>query len=221
MTGRGTRGYVALDLESNELVYLKDCWRVDLKGMAKEGEVIRSMNDLQVKYVPTLVCHGDVVGQCTSTQEHWSGDAVTPGRLRPYRHYRLAVKEIGCPLKEFKNSEELVTIIYHCIYGHAGAYRRAKIIHRDISAGNILILRKTVDDKGQTSVISEGLLNDWDLSKSIMAGNDGPRQFDRTGTWQFMSGNLLQFPWKSHELPDDLESFLHVLLYQAIRFLDH
>ncbi|EPQ50704.1 hypothetical protein GLOTRDRAFT_66831, partial [Gloeophyllum trabeum ATCC 11539] len=221
MTGRATRGYVALDEESNELVYLKDCWRVDLPDMTREGDVIQLMNNEGVQCVPTLVCHGDVKGQCTSTQKHWSRDAGKPNPFRPHQHYRLVVQEVGCPLSDFKHSEELIQVITECITGHADAFVKAKILHRDISAGNILILRTTVDDQGQTSVVTQGLLNDWDLSKSVASNNDGPRQPDRTGTWQFMSGYLLQTPWKSHDLQDDLESFMHVLIYEAVRYLSH
>ncbi|EPQ50652.1 hypothetical protein GLOTRDRAFT_66780, partial [Gloeophyllum trabeum ATCC 11539] len=217
MTGRATRGYVALDEESNQLVYLKDCWRVDLPDMTREGDVIQLMNNEGVKYVPTLVCHGDIEGQCTSTQQYWS----KPNPFRRHQHYRLVVQEVGCPLSDFKHSEELVKVITECIAGHADAFVKAKILHRDISAGNILILRKMVDKKGQTSVVTRGLLNDWDLSKSVADNNVGPRQPDRTGTWQFMSGHLLQKPWKLHELQDDLESFMHVLIYEAIRYLPH
>ncbi|EPQ50689.1 hypothetical protein GLOTRDRAFT_13566, partial [Gloeophyllum trabeum ATCC 11539] len=221
MTGRATRGYVALDEENNELVYLKDCWRVDLPDMTREGDVIQLMNNEGVQCVPTLVYHGDIEGQRTSTQEHWSGDTGKPSSFRPHQHYRLVVQEVGCPLSDFKHSEELVKVITECIAGHADAFVKAKILHRDISAGNILILRKMVDKKGQTSVVTRGLLNDWDLSISVADNNDGLRQPSRTGTWQFMSAFLLQKPWKSHELQDDLESFMHVLIYEAIRYLPH
>jgi len=37
--GRSTFGYIAYDLETNNLVYLKDFWRPDLPGIQKEGDV--------------------------------------------------------------------------------------------------------------------------------------------------------------------------------------
>ena len=57
---------------------------------------------------------------------------------------------------------------------HAAAYK-AGIIHRDISAGNMLIY---ADDDGEWY----GLLNDWELSKAFTDGqtDEGNRQFDRT-----------------------------------------
>lgn len=72
MTGRGTRGYVALDLEKLDegylkFVWLKDAWRVDHEGIGKEGLILRKLNLDDVRYVPTLLCHGDVAEQRTST----------------------------------------------------------------------------------------------------------------------------------------------------------
>ncbi|KZT18470.1 hypothetical protein NEOLEDRAFT_1045978, partial [Neolentinus lepideus HHB14362 ss-1] len=64
-------------------------------------------------------------------------------------------------------------------------------------------------------------LNDWDLSKNVRADGANPRQPDRTGTWQFMSAALLISPSKIHEVSDDLESFVHVLVYESVRFLKH
>ncbi|KAF4605919.1 hypothetical protein EYR40_004711 [Pleurotus pulmonarius] len=44
----------------------------------------------------------------------------------------------------------------------------------------------------------------------------------RTGTWQFMSGILTQYPENaSHTVVDDRESALHVLTYMALRHLRH
>lgn len=60
MSGRGTRGYVALDPGTGEFVFLKDCWRVDLPGMEKEGEILQNLNKAKVRNVPRLLCHGDV-----------------------------------------------------------------------------------------------------------------------------------------------------------------
>lgn len=41
------------------------------------------------------------------------------------------------------------------------------------------------------------------------------------GTWQFMSAALLLNHYKMSKLEDDLESFFHVLLYIALRYLCH
>lgn len=41
------------------------------------------------------------------------------------------------------------------------------------------------------------------------------------GTWQFMSAALLQNPTKPHEVQDDMESFIHVVTYHGLRYMDH
>ncbi|EPQ50647.1 hypothetical protein GLOTRDRAFT_133758 [Gloeophyllum trabeum ATCC 11539] len=211
LTGRATRGYIAWDLSDRRLVFLKDCWRV--KTLAKEGDTIERLNKAGIESVPTLLYHGDVAGQVTVSPNYWKDRALAVNKMKSYVHYRLVVKEIGCHLDDFTNSRELVKVIYECIYAHAEAYEEAHILHRDVSVGNILILRTTKDGKVHTS----GLLNDWDLAKDVNVKE--ARQSDRTGTWQFMSARLLRHPSKIHEVHDDIESFLHVLLYQSLSWL--
>lgn len=57
---------------------------------------------------------------------------------------------------------------------HKEAYEKARLIHRDISAGNILLVRSL--ESGNW----EGMLNDWELAKSISETDDTARQPDRT-----------------------------------------
>lgn len=80
MAGRGTRGYVALDCQSNRFVWLKDAWRADYDLVEKEGSVLEVLNREGVQYVPTLVCHGDILKQSTKTPHWWevkNGDPTT------------------------------------------------------------------------------------------------------------------------------------------------
>ena len=111
------------------------------------------------------------------------------------------------------------------------AFELVGIIHRDISAGNILLHK---DSEGEWV----GLLNDWELSK-LAGGDQVARQPDHMvrlyfalklsrrshvvdkGTWQFMSVNALNDPYKDITIPDEIESFFHVLLYLAVHFLPH
>ena len=39
------------------------------------------------------------------------------------------------------------------------------------------------------------------------------------GTWQFLSTMLCRVPRKKHQLQDDLESFIHVVMYTALRYM--
>jgi serine/threonine protein kinase len=111
------------------------------------------------------------------------------------------------------------------VTAHTAAYEKAQILHRDVSAGNILI----ADD-------GSGLLIDWDLSKKVIPDVDTkPRRHSRTvwvllsyilhtnglhlqGTWQFISiARLRDHTSWPHEVSDDLESFFWVLLYQVAK----
>ncbi|KAI6038782.1 hypothetical protein EDC04DRAFT_2569233, partial [Pisolithus marmoratus] len=72
------------------------------------------------------------------------------------------------------------------------------ILHRDISAGNIII------------VLGHGYLIDWDLAKA--RNMQKPCQLTHTGTWQFMSAHLIEDTSAFHTFWDDLESMFWVLL---------
>ncbi|KAF9264087.1 hypothetical protein L218DRAFT_863369 [Marasmius fiardii PR-910] len=82
-------------------------------------------------------------------------------------------------------------------------------------SGNIIILPS-----------GEGRLIDWELAKKTRLQNVGtgivkdgttPRQYERTGTWQFMSARPLSSSGSLHELADDLESFFWILSCFEIR----
>ncbi|KAH9059302.1 hypothetical protein EDB87DRAFT_1622166 [Lactarius vividus] len=120
----------------------------------------------------------------------------------PYVRYRL-VLEMASPLNTFKSTRELCEVIRHAIITHTKAYEQVQILHRYVSAGNILITEER-----------SGILMDWDLSKKVMKDGSGKqKQHSRTGTWQFISIAHLQEPSiRPHEVSDDLESFYWVLL---------
>ncbi len=132
VAGRGTRGYVALPLDNDtgkpplddegqptgSFVYLKDAWRIDYPSLQKEGVVLQALNHAKVKYVPTALYHGDLLGQDTLSYKNWStvrGDEKCT--LKSHQHYRLVVKEIGKPLSDFDRGVDLVMAILNCIQG--------------------------------------------------------------------------------------------------------
>lgn len=73
MIGRGTRGYVALEIENHKhrFRWLKDAWRVDYDGVSLEGTILQQLNGAGVKNIPTLVCHGDIHSQKTKSPDLW------------------------------------------------------------------------------------------------------------------------------------------------------
>ncbi|KAI0364858.1 hypothetical protein BV20DRAFT_955364 [Pilatotrama ljubarskyi] len=142
--------------------------------------------------------------------------------LRRHMHYRIAVKEVCLAFSEFRTTKQLIRLMYDCIMTHYWAYTDHKLLHRDISAGNVLILpRLGRSATGKEVVVWRGLLTDWELAKSVAeAENDHARQPERTGTWQFMSVDYVDSNWTRPVIvADELESFLHVLIFYAVRFI--
>ncbi|KAI0354479.1 hypothetical protein OH77DRAFT_1548724 [Trametes cingulata] len=142
--------------------------------------------------------------------------------LRHHIHYRIAVEEVCLPFSEFRTTEQLIRLLYNCIETHYWAYERHKLLHRDISAGNVLILPRLVKDESGVEIVEwYGILTDWELAKRVPEGEaDVARQPERTGTWQFMSVDYVACNWtRPIVVADELESFLHVLVYYAVRFL--
>ncbi|TCD71125.1 hypothetical protein EIP91_012073 [Steccherinum ochraceum] len=216
--GRATRPYVALDLASDQLVFLKDYWRPVDEGRPSEAEVYAELNAANVPHLPNVLLAGDVVDPdvdgvdvLQSTATHVLLEAVqtkklfkSPG-IKQYRHHRI-VQTLLYPLKSAKNSRELVKAIYNateCIL----AAKEADWLHRDVSAANVML-----DEDG------EGVLNDWDHATKSHAAQT--LAYSRTGTWQFMSIELGRNPYKAHDVFDDIESCLWVFLNSAIHFFD-
>ncbi|KAH9855962.1 hypothetical protein C2E23DRAFT_773409 [Lenzites betulinus] len=234
VVGRTTRGYIGLEWEDdkgaeeggsstkktgttprkNTLVFLKDAWRVDSVAIDKEGATLQVLHKEKVRFVPTLLCHGDVPDQNTSvTVDLWEENYPEEKPLKLHQHYRLVVEEVGKPLDKMKSGADLLTAVYCALLAHSKAYEKG-IIHRDISAGNILLYENS---RGHLV----GLLSDWELSKKLSDQTETGRQPDRTGTWQFLSVHALDNPARTITVQDELESFFHVILYHAVRLLPH
>ncbi|KAH9949651.1 hypothetical protein B0H21DRAFT_819824 [Amylocystis lapponica] len=194
VVGRGTRGYVAIDCSTRDFVFLKDAWRVDLPDTEREGDVLQTLND-----------KGRTVTQDFSLHKtDPSRRLLKPDRFKPHCHYRLVEKEVGQALEEFWHSRDLVAVVLDCLFAHSDAVEKAGILHRDISVGNMLMIK----EMSLEGIQHRGLLNDWELSKKIPVG-----------TWLFLSAASLNDKYKQMVLQDDLESFFHVLLYMAIQHL--
>ncbi|KAI0087092.1 hypothetical protein BDY19DRAFT_995175 [Irpex rosettiformis] len=89
-----------------------------------------------------------------------------------------------------------------------------KILHRDISIGNVMI--------GDISNASNvGLLGDWDHAAETNPEGDYKHQTFRTGTWPFMSIAMLRNPDKVHEILDDLEAIFWTFLYATLHRFRH
>ncbi|OBZ73640.1 hypothetical protein A0H81_06297 [Grifola frondosa] len=253
IAGHGTRSYVAIDVEKEEFVHLKDHWRpafdvtdesdeglqvedsnpLGTGGPLLEGDILAYLNKMSARNVPTVLCHGDVAGQFTTTQEVWKMIPRMPWNFRTDMnsevhppstlvHYRLVEKEICRPLSEFKTSRNLVKLVYDCLVAHEDAVELASVLHRDVSAENMLMYPVEVEvEEGVMKYVWTGLLNDWKLAKHITKPAEVACRSPRTGTWQFMSKAILDDKFRQPTVQDDLESFFYVLVYYSIRYLKH
>ncbi|KAH9841742.1 uncharacterized protein C8Q71DRAFT_700531, partial [Rhodofomes roseus] len=212
--GRATRCHIAYDVAGDRLVFCKECWRTDTPTSHPEGEVYLRLHSKNVSYIATPIAAGDVHGKNgahrTRTQE------FTKGSNPMLIQYRLILEEIARPLTSYKTSSELITALYLSLLAHEEAWRLAKIIHQDISAGNMLIYWYRTSDG---ELVWKALLVDWGLCKYEEEMNDPVVRRTRAGTWQFISAVLLRWPTKfMHTIFNDLESFIHVLHWMCLRF---
>ncbi|KAI0716112.1 hypothetical protein C8T65DRAFT_572319 [Cerioporus squamosus] len=286
LSGRGTRGYVALDCQTKRFVWLKDAWRARYLLTDCEGDILQRLNDAKVPRVPTVVCHGDIDDQVTLTPQCWEdqepssnpnpyptslpsyhvlspaeaaagpdlpaskkrkypedeqkasaappleeiADSQPPFRedrpFRRYKHYRLVEEEVALPLSEFQNGRQLIQIVRECVIAHYHATTDAKLLHCDISSGNILIYPKVLrvkdskyPQKYHLRVKFTGLLADWEMAKSTDPKQQAQHQTEHIGTWQYMSVALSSDTKAYPEVCDEIESFFYVILYQAVRYL--
>ncbi|KAI0046129.1 hypothetical protein FA95DRAFT_1607127 [Auriscalpium vulgare] len=186
--------------------FSKDSWRLALHDLESEEEIYRLRPKDVVPHIAAL-CAGDVLSEYRTAS--WACYTKT---LLPHVHYRIVVGIVGTALKKFSSTRDLCVAIRNAAEAHARAYELTGVLHRDISAGNILFY-KTAD------CVIRGTLIDWDLCKILRKeGKESRRQDWRTGTWRFMSGLRLANPEKPHELSDDLESFVHVLTYNLVLY---
>ncbi|KAI0940213.1 hypothetical protein AcV5_001383 [Taiwanofungus camphoratus] len=239
MAGRATRGYWAVD-SSGQVAFLKDTWRYAVSGMVQEGVILRDLNDKNVRNTPRFLHHGDVVQpllvagasskgkrkmkqgnqfQCTQTNNFLDSDWLCTGQRQivvvPHIHYRLVLATVGYGLRRFTGSRELLHATHDAYHAIIDAYDLDNRIHRDISVGNIVLVRHDAE-----SEIRRGYLIDWELSCSSTRKDDA-RLYERTGTWQFMSCDVLLSQDKAHSIEDDMESMLYVVLYCSMRWLSH
>lgn len=113
--GRGTRGYVAYDMNTGQLVFLKDSWRIDSPSCRPEREVYERLWKNRVRNIATPISGGDVCNADGRTQRTRTQDFLP--QLRGRIHYRLVVKEIGRPLEEYPEEVVMANVMIDAIEG--------------------------------------------------------------------------------------------------------
>ncbi|KAI0829194.1 hypothetical protein BC628DRAFT_1359612 [Trametes gibbosa] len=204
-TGRCTKTYVAYDFDSDSFAFFKDSWCA--AQVTTELANYKAMDEAfgleKSNSIPTILASNGESTGVTRSQEFVEN-------LRGRSHQLLVMQEIGRPLEEYKSQLQLVRVMADAMEGHRLAYEEAGILHRDVSANNIVIRED-----------GRGMLIDWDMTRPVAEIRSGASQSSRSGTWMYMSALLTVLPWKWNELADDLESFLHILCVMALRFHLH
>jgi len=141
VVGRCTRGFIALDLDTKECVFLKDMWRLDVPGIKPEHVWYERLATAEVPHLVKFKHGSDVVSPTPSLDycgtaaldpaETTGGNGVQRGLtsrlvhlfrsgemlLQAHVHYRLVQSEICQPLSEFKNSKHLVSVVLDSLKG--------------------------------------------------------------------------------------------------------
>ena len=119
----------------------------------------------------------------------------------------LAISPAGRCISQFKSAAELLGSLRDAVQVHRSLFMDGKILHRDISENNIIIINPEKADGFR------GMLIDLDLAKEDGKGSSGARH--RTGTMEFMAIEVLQ--GISHTYRHDLEAFFYVLIWLCAR----
>lgn len=172
--GRGTRCFEAYDCQTGAIVLLKDTWRIST--YEPEGVIYDELHKAGVRNIAAFITTGDVGHVCGKTEEF---SAASQDKCPAVHiHYRLVLGTIGTPLKLFLSSWQMVSAVKGALIGnglshilrlfaahsrsflaHYDATTKAKILHRDISAGNIIIVKEEGEETG--------ILIDWEMCKHI------------------------------------------------------
>ncbi|KAI0750186.1 hypothetical protein C8Q80DRAFT_1166504 [Daedaleopsis nitida] len=172
--------------------------------------------------------------QQTYTWRVLFGDAK---RHRERSHMRLVIDTVGRRLTRFRSTRELILAMRDAMRAHKLAWEKGKLLHRDVSVGNILIVEKP------ESRPFSGFLHDFDysnmeslasLAKAEASGTSDPglqspdeisnvdeELKERTGTYFFIACQLLDRKLIIHDARHDLESFFWVLIWVILRHTEH
>ncbi|KAE9386049.1 hypothetical protein BT96DRAFT_949407 [Gymnopus androsaceus JB14] len=115
------------------------------------------------------------------------------------------------PLKELKYAEQFAQVLYDILQSHEWVYVNARVLHRDVSRGNIMY-RKEGDQV-------YGVLNDFDLALILDAPHSGSLSNHRASTPLFMTQEQLVDGWNGPpRFRHGLESLFYVMLLLACNY---
>jgi hypothetical protein len=118
----------------------------------------------------------------------------------------IVTSPVGRSLDTFRSPTELLQVFRDAIKCHRSLYYDAKILHQDVSPGNIIILDGQDEGRPRGTLI--------DLASAIELADGSGTDLGITGTRPFMAIGVLK--GERHTYRHDLESFLYVFLWTVI-----
>ncbi|KAF2453033.1 hypothetical protein BDY21DRAFT_145487 [Lineolata rhizophorae] len=193
-------------LEGSEAVsfVIKDSWQNP--GRA-EGVLLREAAQKDVEHIVRYYHHCTVMvdGQIDDVRSNIRrglGSTEAGGEQQLNRiHHRLVVQGLGKPIHMARSRIAFLAALIDCIEGCESLHKKAGILHRDISANNLLMYK---DGSGDY----RGFLIDLDIAIKVHEEAWG------VGTRPFMAiGGLMNQP---HTFMHDIESFFWVLVWISV-----
>ncbi|KAI0073756.1 hypothetical protein K474DRAFT_1710460 [Panus rudis PR-1116 ss-1] len=239
--GRSSRVFLALQVDtlfnesgkfvgsrknlSEQLVLLNDAWRVSENNAESETSVCRELHQLGIPHVPVVKAGGDVrMPETGEVQKTFTQDWARKDGLRwktqnleliERTHHRSA-QEITWPLTTARNAKELIQVIHDAFECIIQTYAKTGRMHRNVNHETIRI---SANEK--INGLARGVLGGWDGSRLGVEKEEGNVKLYRTGLWQCLSIALLENPRKPHDIYDDAEGIIWVLLYMLVHHCDH
>ncbi|KAI0070050.1 hypothetical protein K474DRAFT_1745074 [Panus rudis PR-1116 ss-1] len=210
---------------SEQLVLLNDAWRVSENNAESETSVCRELHQLGIPHVPIVKAGGDVrmpeTGevQKTFTQEwarkeglRWKTQSL---ELIERTHHRSA-QEITYPLNTARNAQELIQVLHDVLECIIQTFDKTGRMHRNVNHETVRISAKE-----KINGLARGVLSGWDDTRQGVEEHEGNVKLYRSGIWQCMSLAILENPHKPHDIFDDAEGILWILLYTAAHYCKH
>ncbi|KAF9478065.1 hypothetical protein BDN70DRAFT_944470, partial [Pholiota conissans] len=204
---RGTKRSLAClylgDKTPGAMFFIKDSWQEESSRTVREADIYRKLKAASAQYVASMRLGGDVNHMVTVSQD-W-----LDVKFRRMVCHRLVLETVAESLSTFTWCKILLSCIADAVEGTKVIL--TGILHRDLSAGNIMIVRNMKTKEWN------GVLINWDMC-ILWQEQKGKARSGRIGTRPFISTNILTNQNPSHSLCDDIESAFWVLLYHALLY---
>ncbi|KAJ7899085.1 hypothetical protein B0H13DRAFT_801033 [Mycena leptocephala] len=238
--GRGTRVERVLIEGEDRMFAMKDAWRqVCRRPESHFYDVIQDYaetraeeDDADGKMNGLATCLGSI----DLSKLHPEHKTITAGlrvggdALLDRCHDRSLFTPVGFTLDKFHSTKELVQALRSAIAGHQFAFM-AGVLHRDISAGNVLISEDGPGfllDFDYSEFTEDGLVRFNSLHPDFLLEEIDKDMKDITGTYPFMSitslvhmAGMKPGEVHKHSSEHDLESFYWLLVWLLLRHAEH